>query len=233
MIQELLQYQDIDKKLRKLEQEVYNSEERKKAQAAKNFLLESEETVSKIDMKAADLLNMYNKVKTVYNDRLSVIAEYEKTVSTLTSGDELSYLTKKVNALSDDIRALEREISNISRDMEEVSKSFVAFRNKHNAARKNYVENKQKFDEIKKEKAEAFAAVKKTLEELAKKIEVKSVLEKYNKKRNDKIFPVLVPCRDNMCGGCSMQIPLNEVDRLKQNKVIECEHCRRLIYVEE
>lgn len=230
MIQTLLQYQDVDRDLRKIELEIANSEERKKASTAKNFLLESEENAGKIDRRAEELINIYKKAKDNFDGSLMLINEYDNTIRTLKSEDELSYLAKKVNQVLDNIKNLERDITAVLKDMEDVSKSFSEFRNKYNAAKKDYVENKEKLDKLKSEKAGAMEIIKKKLEELAKKIDPK-ILEKYNRKRGDRIFPVLVPARSNMCGGCSMEISLKGMSKLNEEKIIECENCRRLIYI--
>src|SRR5665647_2837409 len=104
MIQTLLKYQDIDKDLRKIEQELTGSDERKKALLAKNFLMESEENVGKIDRRAEELIKIYKKTKDNFENNLSLIKEYDTTIKSLKNADELSYLTKKVNQILDNIK---------------------------------------------------------------------------------------------------------------------------------
>ena len=229
MIQNILKYQNIERDLIKIENELHSSVERKKAQTAKSFLLESEENVGKIDRRAEELVNLFNKAKKSYEDNKLTIEDYEKTISTLKSEDEAAYLFKKVNQILESLKNIEREITAISKDIDDVAKAFGDFKVKYNHARKEYSNNKEKYDIIKNEKADSIKSVNTKLQELSKKIDP-AIMEKYNKKRDDKIFPVLVPVRDNMCGGCSMQISLKEMDKLKTSNIIECENCHRLIY---
>ena len=233
MIQVLLQYQEVDKKLRKIEQELYNSDERKRAAAAKNFLMDSEDTAKKIERRAEDLLTVYRKTKESFDKRSAMAEEYANTAESLTSSDEVSYLARKVSELLEQVRVLEREITSITKDIEEVVRLFAEFRAKYNTALKEYGDNKEKYDELKKSKAEIVNQIKQKLTEIASGIGDKSVIERYNKRRSDKIFPVLVPLREDKCGGCSMQLPLGEIEKLKKAKIIECEHCRRIIYVDD
>ncbi|MDD4003282.1 MAG: C4-type zinc ribbon domain-containing protein, partial [Clostridia bacterium] len=215
---------------RKIESALANCPERIKAMQAKKFLLDSEENVIKMDKRAKDLLSHLEKAQQEYKDISALIKEYEDTLNTLKSEDEISYLAKKINQKLDTLRSIEREADSLSREMEEVSKSFALFRAKYNAARTEYSKNKEMFDQIKQEKQEPVNQINQKLSELAKTIKPE-LLSRYNKKRADKIFPVLVPVRENMCGGCSMQISLQQMDRLKNAKIIECENCQRIIYI--
>ena len=59
-----------------------------------------------------------------------------------------------------------------------------------------------------------------------------STLNRYKSLRQDNIFPVYVPLvNDCMCGGCRMELPSNNVERLKKEKTLECDSCRRIIYI--
>lgn len=230
MIQNLLRYQSIEAQLRKIENELLNSPERKKAMAARQFLVELEETVTKMDNKAKELISHLNKSREDYQEVAALIKEYDDTIKTLKSEDEMSYLGKKINQCIETLKNLEREIASIVREMEEVTKSFAIFKNKHNAAKAEYQLNREKFEELKKQKEGPVAQVNEKLKELAKSIDA-GLLEKYIKKRADKIFPVLVPARENMCGGCSMEISLQQMAQLKETGIIECENCQRIIYI--
>ena len=58
-----------------------------------------------------------------------------------------------------------------------------------------------------------------------------NLLSKYKHLRQDKIFPVFVPLNSNACGGCSMALPAALMNKLKENGYLECEQCRRYIYI--
>jgi predicted nucleic acid-binding Zn-ribbon protein len=229
MIQTILKYQDIEKDLRKIEYEIQSSDERKKAQKAKLFLIESEENVGKMDRRAQELLQLFSKAKKAYEDNAATIREYDSIAKTLKSGDEAAYLAKKIGQVLETLKNIEKELAVITRDMDDVAKAFSELKSKYNAAVKEYTENKELYEKLKESKAGEINAIKEKMNALAKKIDP-VILEKYNKKRVDKIFPVLVPLRDNMCGGCSMEISLKEMDKLRTQKIIECENCHRLIY---
>jgi predicted nucleic acid-binding Zn-ribbon protein len=232
MLQNILAYQEIDKDLIKVENLFVSSEERKIASRAKSFLEESAKNVARMEKRAEELLSLYNDAKRSYDENAQLIHEYDALVPTLKSGDEATYLIKKVNQALDDIKALEKELASISKDMEDLAKSFNEFRAKYNAAGKEFLENREKYEKLKQEYAPVVKELKAKLEEQAKKIDP-AILEKYKKRRADRIFPVLVEARGNKCGGCSMEISLKEMDKLRSKKIIECENCHRFIYYRE
>ena len=67
-------------------------------------------------------------------------------------------------------------------------------------------------------------AVEKELEALKAQVDP-SLMEKYLKKRADKIYPIVYALRDSVCGACNMELPMSELGKLKNGAVIECEHC--------
>ena len=59
----------------------------------------------------------------------------------------------------------------------------------------------------------------------------KQLLLEYKKRRNDNIFPVVVPLEGkNFCGRCRMELPMAAISKINDTGVITCEHCKRLVY---
>ena len=67
------------------------------------------------------------------------------------------------------------------------------------------------------------------LKELSKSID-SNIMQVYQKRRNENVFPVLVPLNGNSCGGCHMELPFANITKLNEEGVITCEHCRRIVY---
>lgn len=231
MNQAMLDYQKVDSRLKKLENDLHNSEERKRTMAAKKFLLEGEEVATKTDEKAVELLSAFRKLKDVQTEQAKIIDEYEAAMSE--SGDnpdELAYLAKKINQVLDTLKMIEKDLAGVVKEMDELSKSFREFRKKFQKSKDEYKVYKQKYDELKLSKQEEMAKIKEELAKIAKTVEP-NLMELYQQKRAEKIFPVLVPLNGDMCGGCSMELPLKEKDELHRNGFYECDHCKKLIYM--
>ena len=232
MIQELIQYQEIDRKLRKIEVSLANSEERKAVLERKKYLTGVEDSATMHEKKAEDLLARYQKLKSSYEALVKTVEEYTKLSETLEGEDEIEYFERKVNQVMDSLHAIEGELVAVTKEMEETGKSFAELRKNFTKAREGFKAYRAKYDALKATRAPEVEAINAELAEAAKSVDPE-ILEKYKRKRKDKIFPVLVPMKADSCGGCSMQIPLNQMNRLKKEGHIECENCHRVIYLEE
>ena len=89
----------------------------------------------------------------------------------------------------------------------------------------------EKYTKLKTELEPKINALKSDLAKIQKDVDSK-LLQKYNQKRENKIFPVFVSLADNKCGGCRMEISASKLGTMKKNDfgVIECENCGRIIY---
>ncbi len=231
MLEQLLKYQEIDREVRKIEIDLAGSEERRRALGAKNFLLEGEDNAGKLDRRAKDLSAQYENLKLGYEKQLKTVEEYEQAFEgSADDADELSYLAKKINQLSDTLRRIESELGDVMRDMEDTVKSYGDFRHKFNQTKDEYLVYRKKYEDLKTAKQSELEPLKKQLADLSKKIDPER-LKRYTIRRNDKIFPVLVPLENERCGGCRMELPLSERGKLKADSPIECENCKRIIYL--
>ena len=58
-------------------------------------------------------------------------------------------------------------------------------------------------------------------------------MERYLKKRANKIFPVVYAVSNKVCGACNMELSMSELNKLKNGEVIECDQCGRILYQAE
>ena len=56
-------------------------------------------------------------------------------------------------------------------------------------------------------------------------------LKKYQQKRKERIFPIIVPLSGDRCV-CGMDFPLAQQGKLAGGNVVECENCHRFVYKE-
>ena len=105
MLDKILAYQEVDKKLRDIELELAKSEERKKAHAAQTFLKSVNEQISALDKRAEELVAKYASLNSTYAKLEEEIKEYDG----LEVGDDLDqviYIKKKAQTLSSEIESL-------------------------------------------------------------------------------------------------------------------------------
>lgn len=229
MIEALLDYQKADASLRKIEKTLSESEERKKAMSAKKYLEGVEENVNKLDVRSAELLGVYEQMteeQLKLKEQESVIKE---SLDTVADEKEALYLLKKAEELISKIKSLGAKASKIADEIQSVMKEYATIKNTTKAAKAQYTENVEKYNALKDSVKAEKEAVEKQLEELKGKVDP-TLMERYLKKRAGKIYPVLYEARGDVCGACNMQLPMSEMNKLKNGEIIDCDQCGRLLY---
>lgn len=232
MIEQLLKYQDVDAGLRKIEIELSGSEARKKAVTAKKYLESVDETVNKLDVKAAELAHIYQKMQ----EEIKVISEQrEEFMGALEHADDenaLNYLLKKADELYVKVKNLSADAQKVSDAMQAVYKEYAGIRGNIKAAQAQYTENGKIYNELKASKQDEKTKIETELKELEKDVEPE-LMARYKAKRANKIFPIIYEARENVCGACNMELPKSVLARLKGGEVIECDQCGRLLYLKK
>lgn len=229
MIEELLNYQEKDAELRKIEQELSGSEERKKAIVAKRYLDGVEESVAKLDARAAKLAEEYQNALNEQEKLKEQEQEFVKAVDSAEDDTEAGYILKKIEELSGKIKNLMSRAEKLSEEMTSVVKDYVKIKGETKAAQAQYTENGKKYNELKASVKDEREKIEAELKELAKKVDP-ALMERYLKKRAGKIYPVVYEVRGNVCGACNMELPMSEMGKLKNGEVIDCDQCGRLLY---
>lgn len=229
MIEQLLNYQQADAKLRKIETELSGSEARKKAMAAKKYLEGVEANVDNLDARAAKLLDVYQKAVAERDRLIEFEAEFESAMKDAANEAELSYLVKKADKVSLEIKALYAKLNKLAEEVQAVMKEYVNIKNTTKAMQAQYAENGKKYNELKASLKDEKEAVEKELDGLKKAVDP-VLMERYLKKRASKMYPVVYELRDNVCGACNMELSMSEINKLKSGEIIECSQCGRLLY---
>lgn len=232
MIKALLAYQEADANLRKIETALSSSEERKKAMSAKKYLEGVEESVNKLDFRAAELFATYEKA----TDEQIKLKEQESAITdaldAVEDEKEAAYLIKKAEELIAKIKALGSKANKISEEIQAVIKEYSNIKKTTQAAQVQYKENAEKYNALKESMREEKEKVEKELETLKGKVDP-TLMDRYMKKRANKIYPILFEVKGNVCGACRMELPMSEMNKLKNGEVIDCDQCGRLLYLGE
>ena len=230
MIKALLDYQKEDAKLKKIENELSASEDRKKASSAKKYLETTmPESVNKLDDRAKELLSAYERTLSEQTKLAESHSELVKAIETSEDENGVNYLLKKAEQILGKIKALSAQAKQISSEIQDIMKEYASIRKTTKSAQDQYAVNGAKYNDLKASKAEEMEELKSALLKLEKGID-KTLMDKYKQKRADKIFPILFEVNDRVCGACSMELSMAALADLKGGKIIECDNCRRLLY---
>lgn len=232
MIEQLLKYQQVDAGLRKIEVELSGSEARKKAVSAKKFLESVDETVNKLDVKAAELAHIYENLQ---NESKVLLGQREEFTGALEHAEDenaLNYLAKKADELYVKVKNLSQEAARVAETMQAVYKEYASVRANIKTAQAQYTENGKIYNDLKASKQDERNKIEGELKELEKAVEP-SLMERYKAKRANKIFPIIYEANGDFCGACNMELPKSTLSRLKNGEVIECDNCGRLLYLKK
>ena len=229
MIQALLNYQKVDADLKKIETELAESPERKKAVSAKKYLDGVEENVNKLDDKAVNLSAEYQAKLDELNKFRELEQELVSALNDIDDQTQANYLIKKAEELIAKIKSINAEIVNLSNAVSAVMKEYITIKNTTKAAQAQYSENGKKYNELKASKQAEKEEIERQLAELKAKVDPK-LMDLYLKKRANKIYPVAYEVVNKVCGACSMSLSLSELNKLKNGEVIECDQCGRILY---
>lgn len=229
MIEALLKYQETDKNLRKIELELSGSEERKKAVSAKKYLDGVEETIAKLETRAAELNSAFVAATAELTKMKEQEAEFQNAFDGISDEGSANYLMKKTDEILAKIKQLSQEVNRVSGEMQAVLKDYAALKNNTKTAQAQYAEYGKKYNELKASKKQEMESIEKELAVLKKDVDP-ALMERYLKKRAEKIFPIVFEIKGNVCGACNMELSMAELSKLKNGEITECEQCRRLLY---
>lgn len=226
-LKEILEYQKIDMQIRKIEAEVKNSEDKKKAEQMQAYWKNGQAKLGSLEETSAKLVKLHEKAVQTYNDFASkldaMIKEGEpKTVAEATAQME------KLNSYHSVCMKIERDLESLKGSLEKIVAECDSIRKNMNTAKGNFEVYKKRLGELKQKYEPELKSLQAERAKLESKIDPE-LLAKYKHKAESK-SKVIVECRDNACGGCRMEISGAKLKSLREKGLIECENCGRMIF---
>lgn len=231
----LVEYQELDKKLKAIDDDILNTDVAKKYYHAGKFLKSVTDSLNKIDEKAQTLLSRYNEAVKRVKELNDIASEHLVAIDECKDETELTYISKKYKERTAELSAKEAELDGIIKEMEAVRKEFEKLGSDRRKMKEQFEENKPKFDILKNEKSKEKDEIKAKQDKLEKNID-KELIARYNAKRKDKKFPIVFAVRidgkSTHCPYCGSSLSITLVDELLNNKLCDCDSCRSMIYGE-
>ena len=229
----IVEYQEIDKNLKAIEDEVNGSEVAKKYLVARKFLSTVKDSLSELDKKAQVATENYNLAVKELESLITSAKELEKSLDGCETEEEIEYLKKKYSDINSKISATEQNVNALNKEMTELYNEYKNLGQKNTVMKAQYQEFKPKYEELKNSKKDEVQKLKAELKALEEKID-KTLMEKYSVRRKDKKFPIVfgldLTKKMNYCPFCATSMPINFIEELSSGEIKECESCHRLIY---
>ncbi len=228
-LQAILNYQEVDAKLYKLERELAASEERKEYVKYKKFLETAPEKLDALEVKAQALKAEAEELEKKYVQLEETLKDFEHLDELVTEGADIAFYQKKAQTKVEQIKKLKADISALTSNIKETDAEYQKLKKQVIAAQKQYAEVSEKYKALKTSRDPEKKALEGELSIIAKEVPA-SMLEVYKTKRKEKIFPLVGELTGNRCPYCSMEPPLAARNKLTGGATIECDNCHRLIF---
>ncbi|MBR2220798.1 MAG: hypothetical protein IKK20_02065 [Clostridia bacterium] len=229
-IEKILEFQSLDNEIRKLEQQLANSPDQKAIEGLQKLVKETQTTSANLEKEAENSVNEYQKMQKSSQDAIATMNNLAAKKEQSLSEEEYAACVKQLNNIAGFLANIEKRIMQIA---DKVNAILSEYEN----AKQNYNHAKQKHSMHKNNLLALQQQILPQIEQLSSKLATlesgldQTFLKKYKAKRADRIFPVVVPMRDNSCGGCMMELPMAQIEKLKKDGFLECESCHRIIYL--
>ena len=233
-LEKLWQFMQVDMEADKFEAKIRQSEKRQKLLKQRNFLMDQQNNMKKLE---SDVAAMTDRLEAVRDDaeRLQKVLTglmEELESNPPTSEEEANARMEPVQKLMDNLTRYEQELSKMRKDAEVKDRQ-------QREIRVRAAKTKQEFDQLKKEYDVEFKQDTATLKDMRARTDQESgkidpeLLEKYRTIKQH-CTPPMAKLIDGQCSGCFMSLPSATLLAIKeQGKLVTCDNCGRILYAED
>lgn len=227
MLQAILNYQEIDRKLFKLENELAESEERKKYAKLRKFLKTAPEKLDALETKANALSAEATQLSKKYEQTANMLSDFDNVDELINGGADVSFYKKKAQSIVESLRKIKAELNALVENIKATDDEYQKLKKQVKSAQKQYGEAEESYKAVEASRKTEKDGILAELAKAEKEVPAE-MLVRYQTKRKEKIFPVVGQLYSGRCPFCSMEPPL--VAKSKLSSGIECDHCHRIIF---
>lgn len=228
-IAQLLLYQQKDSELLKIEQEIANSEERKKYVQTQSYLKKASEKLDKLEAQSQGIAAHMEALEKLYAEISETLKDFEHLDELVEEGADLSFYQRNASQIIEKIKSVKAEINGVTALAKDTCEEYQSLKKKVIAAQNQYPELRTAYQDFKKSKQAQTDEITGELEKLAKGIDAE-VLRKYQAKRSERIFPIICEIKADRCSKCGIELSIADKEKVAAGKVVECENCHRILY---
>ena len=230
-LDKLWQFMQVDMEADRFENGMRQSEKRQKLLKQRNFLMDQQNNMKKLE---GDVAAMSDRLEAVSDDA----ERLQKTLASLLeeiennppkTAEEADERIKPVQKLMDKLSRYEQELSKMRKDAEIKDRQ-------QREIRVRAAKTKQEFDLLKKEYDVEKERDTATLKDMRAKTEAEAakldaaLVEKYRDVKQH-VTPPMAKLIDGQCSGCFMSLPGATLLEIKSGeKMVLCDNCGRILY---
>lgn len=230
-LQAILNYQEVDAKLYKIERELAGSEERKEYAKVKKFLESAPEKLDALEVKAKALRAESEELAEKCARLEETLKDFENLDELVNGGADIAFYKKKAQSIIEKLKKLKADLANLTANIKGTDEEYKKLKKQVISLEKKAPEVYKAYKDLKASREGEKQPLETQLSALAKDISAE-MLEIYKTKRKEKIFPVVGQITGNRCPYCSMDLPIAARNKLSGGGWIECENhiCSRILF---
>ena len=233
-LDQLWQFMQVDMEADRFENKMRQSENRQKLLKQRTFLMDQQTNMKKLESEIAVMQDRLEAIRDEADrlDKLLAAAAAEIEANPPATAEDADKRAESVQKLVDSLSRYEQELQKLRKDSETKDRQQKEIRVRAAKTKIEYDQLKQVYDtEFKKDSAQ-LQKLRADIEKEVAKVEPK-LLERYHSIKQH-CTPPMARLIDGQCSGCFMSLPSATLLELKEgNRIVECDNCGRILYIEE
>ena len=227
----LWNYMQYDMEADRFENAMRNAPDRVKLLKQRDFLLEQQNSVKRIERETAAMADRLEAVRDEANRLQGLLENQLKSIeeNPPKSLEEIERQVAAVQKLEDSLQHYEQELNKMRKDSDQRDRM-------QKDIRLRYARTKAEYDELKKTYEVEFSRDKVKLAELKARAEKEAanvdadLMSQYCEVKQH-VTPPIAQLNGDRCGCCNMSMPAAVMNEVKSGKLVECDNCGRILYV--
>ena len=230
-LDDLWNFMQVDMEADKFENQMRLSANRQKLLKQRNFILEQQNNMKKLE---ADVAVMQDRLEAVGDEarRLSGVLEgmvRELESSPPADAEESDRRAEAAERLTEALARYEQELLKMRKDAEARDRQQKEIRVRAAKTKQEYDQLKQVYDQEFKRDTQKLTAMRENIEKEAAKLDPE-LLKRYRAIKQH-CTPPMAKLVNGQCSGCFMSLPSATLRELKLGeKTVECDNCGRILY---
>ncbi len=226
----ILEIQKLDRQIRALKREVDKCPASVNFNNYKAMLKDGRTMYQQLETQSNEIIKNYNKAMNKLSKCKGESEIIRKRNVPTINLENTTALIADTNSLVAELSEENRRIEDLVRRAEEIVRKIAEISGKLQEIKKRQAMLKVQIEKKQQEIAPKIAEIEKKIKELEPKVQDLEKFNTYNAMKEKGIFPVFVELADgNFCDGCKVELSLNFMEKLKTYKMLNCEHCNRII----
>ena len=232
----ILQYQETDIKIKRLNDALSRGEAAEKGRQAKQVLEASRKKAADCEVAARSIMEQIKEAGDLSVSAKKQIDEAEESVkSGKLSSKERKKLADELNALKNEISECEKKTDAKKKNGPKLCEDYKKESNSASKAIEIFKQAEKRFNEEKTKRAPEIDKLKARLAELRPKVDP-ALMKIYEELTAERKLPAFVDGlkmgpNDYTCRGCGMQLSKADSAALKSENACRCGNCRRYVYI--